>query len=60
MEDGTSLPQAPKRQAIGSLEAGDVNSGDPDYAPIPLSESEADDEMREPIGWPTTVFWFSH
>ena len=42
------VPQAPKRQAVGSPEAGDVNSGDPNYAPITLSESEADDEMREP------------
>ena len=41
------VPQAPKRQAVGSPEAGDVNSGDPDYAPITLSESEADDEMRD-------------
>ena len=42
------MPQAPKRQAVGSPEVGDVNSGDPDYAPITLSESEAADEMREP------------
>ena len=42
------VPQAPKRQAVGSPEAGDVNSSDPDYAPITLSESDADDEMREP------------
>ena len=41
------VPQAPKRQAVGSPKAGDVNSGDPDYAPITLSESEADDEMRD-------------
>ena len=41
------MPQAPKRQAVGSPEAGDVNSGDPDYAPITLSESEADDEMPD-------------
>ena len=41
------VPRAPKRRAIGSSEAGDVNSGDPDYAPIPLSESEADDEMSD-------------
>ena len=41
------VPQAPKRQAVGSPEAGDVNTGDPDYAPVPLSESDADDEMRD-------------
>ena len=41
------MPQPPKRQAVGSPEAGDVNSGDPDYAPIPLSEREADDEMPD-------------
>ena len=42
------VPQAPKRQAVGSPEAGDLNTHDPDYAPILLSESEADDEMRDP------------
>ena len=42
------VPQAPKRQTIGSPEAGDLNTGNPDYAPITLSESEADDEMRDP------------
>ena len=42
------VPQAPKRQAVGCPKAGDVNSGNPDYAPITLSESEADDEMRDP------------
>ena len=42
------VPQAPKRQAVGSPEAGDVNIGDPDYAPITLSESEASDEMCDP------------
>ena len=41
------MPQAPKRQAVGSPEAGDVNTGNPDYAPIQLSESEADDEMPD-------------
>ena len=41
------VPQAPKRHAVGSPEAGDLNTGDPDYAPIPLSESEADDEMPD-------------
>ena len=41
------MPQAPKRHAVGSPEAGDLNTGDPDYAPIPLSESEADDEMPD-------------
>ena len=41
------MPQAPKRQAVGSPEAGEVNSGDPNYTPITLSESEADDEMRD-------------
>ena len=41
------VPQAPKRQAVGSPEAGDVDIGHPNYAPIPLSESEADDEMRD-------------
>ena len=39
------VPQAPKREAVGSPEAGDVNNRDPDYAPITLSDSEADDEM---------------
>ena len=39
------VPQAPKRQAVGSPEAGDVSTGDPNYAPIALSESDADDEM---------------
>ena len=41
------MPEAPKRQALGSLEAGDLNTADPNYAPITLSESEADDEMRD-------------
>ena len=41
------VPEAPKRQALGSLEAGDLNTADPNYAPITLSESEADDEMRD-------------
>ena len=41
------MSQAPKRQAVGSPEAGDVNTGDLDYAPVTLSESEADDEMRD-------------
>ena len=40
------VPQAPKKQALGSPKAGDLNTPDPDYAPIPLSESEADDEMH--------------
>ena len=39
---------ATKKQAVGSPEAGDLNTSDPDYAPITLSESEADDEMRNP------------
>ena len=42
------MPQAPKRQAVGSPEAGDVNAGDPHYAPIALIQSETDDEMRKP------------
>ena len=42
------MPQAPKRHAIGSSEAGDLNTCNPDYAPITLSESEADDEMHDP------------
>ena len=42
------VPQAPKRQAVGSPEAEDLNTRDPDYAPIVLSESEADDEMPDP------------
>ena len=42
------MPQAPKRQAVGSPETGDLNTCDPGYAPIILSESEADDEMRYP------------
>ena len=41
------VPQAPKRHTVGSPEAGDLNTGDPDYALIPLSESEADDEMPD-------------
>ena len=41
------VPQAPKRQAVGSPEAGDVNAGDPDYAPITLTQSETDDEMQD-------------
>ena len=41
------MPQTPKRQAVGSPEAGDVNTSDLDYAPVTLSESEADDEMRD-------------
>ena len=40
--------EAPKRHAIGSHKAGDLNTHDPNNAPIALSESEADDEMREP------------
>ena len=42
------MPQAPKRQAVGSPEAGDLNTCDSNYAPISLCESEADDEMRAP------------
>ena len=42
------MPKAPKRQAVGSPEAKDLNTCDRDYAPIAISESEADDEMREP------------
>ena len=42
------MPQAPKRQTVGSPQAGDLNTRDPDYAPITLSESEADDEIRDP------------
>ena len=41
------VPQAPKRQAVGSLETGDVNAHDPDYAPITLTQSETDDEMQD-------------
>ena len=41
------VPQSPKRQAVGSPELGDLNTCDPDYAPIILSESEADDEMQD-------------
>ena len=41
------VPQAPKRQAVGSPETGDVNAGDPDYAPITLTQSETDDEMQD-------------
>ena len=40
------VPQAPKRRAVGSPEAGDVSTGDPNYASIAISESDADDEMR--------------
>ena len=36
------VPQAPKRQAVGSPKTGDVNAGDPDYAPITLTQSETD------------------
>ena len=39
--------QAPKRQAAGSLEAGDVNASDPNYALITLTQSETDDEMQD-------------
>ena len=42
------VPQAPKTQAVSSPKAGDLNTRDPDYAPIALSESEADDEMHNP------------
>ena len=42
------VPEAPKRQAVGFPEAGDLSTRNPDYAPIALSESEADNEMREP------------
>ena len=42
------VSQAAKRQAVGSPEARDLNTGDPNYAPIVLSESEADDEMCDP------------
>ena len=42
------MPDAPKRQAAGSPKAGDLNTFDPNYAPMALSEIEADDEMREP------------
>ena len=42
------VPQAPKGQAVGSPKAGDLNTRDPNYAPIALSASEADDEMRNP------------
>ena len=41
------LPQAPKRQAVGSPKTGDVNGGDPNYAPITLTQSETDDEMQD-------------
>ena len=41
------VPQAPKRQAVGSPKAGDVNAGNPDYAPITLTQSETDDEMQD-------------
>ena len=39
-------PKQP-RQAVGSPETGDVNAGDPDYAPITLTQSETDDEMQD-------------
>ena len=42
------MPQAPKRQAVGFPETGDLNTCDLGYAPIILSKSEADDEMRDP------------
>ena len=42
------VPQVPKRQAVGSPKAGDLNTGDPNYAPIALSKSEPDDEMCDP------------
>ena len=44
---GSRVPQAPKRQPVGSPNAGDVNTVDSNYAPIALSESEADDEMPD-------------
>ena len=43
----SQVSQAPKRQAVGCPQARDVNAGDLDYAPVTLSESEADDEMRD-------------
>ena len=49
------VPQAPKRQAVASPETGAVNAGDPDYAPITLTQSETDDEMREP--WDDVQPW---
>ena len=42
------VPQAPKRQAVGSPKAGDLNTRDPNYGPIVISESEADDKMHDP------------
>ena len=55
-------PKAPKRQAVGSPEVGDLNTHDPNYAPIALSESEADGEMPKPwddvqpsLGSPITI-----
>ena len=44
------VPQAPKRQAVGSLKAEDLNTHDPNYVPIVLSDSEANDEMRDSVG----------
>ena len=41
------VPQTPKRHAVGSPETGDVNAGDPDYAPITLTQSETDDKMQD-------------
>ena len=41
------VPQALKRQAVGAPKARDVNTSDLDYAPVTLSESEADDEMPD-------------
>ena len=42
------VPQAPKRQAVGSPKAKDLNTHNPNYAPIALCKSEADDEMQDP------------
>ena len=42
------VPEAPKRQAVGFPEAGDLKTRNPNYSPIALSKSEADDEMRKP------------
>ena len=44
---GASGPKEIGRWFWFSPKARDVNSGNPDYAPLPLSESEADDEIRD-------------
>ena len=41
------VAEAPKRQAVGSPKAGELNNSHPEYVPGSESEGE-DDAMREP------------